>query len=404
MSTVLVAWELGGGLGHLMRLKPVVRGLVRRGHRVVAIVQDVVRARRVFDVPDICLLPAPVAKVPAHMKIKLIRSYGHILHNSGFGDKDTLAVLLASWRSLIDLVEPDLILCDHSPTVLLAARGCAAKRLCLGTGFCCPPAETPFRDLRPEIPIEKGRLDREESQLLQTVNSTLVDMGLSRLDQLSDLYRDIDASVLTTYRELDHYPDRHNAEYWGVWSKGDGLDADWPQGEGKRIFAYLKPFPSFPSLINKLESIGCPTIVYAKGISPSLRQRLSSSKIRFMADQVDLAQVGRSCDFAILGGGHGATASLLLSGKPILQIPRYLEQSMTAQAIVRMHAGLAVSRKDSKGVDLALDRLLSDNSYNDGANCFAKKYASHRGEEALHRFFDLCERLLSPNQEITNRE
>ena len=109
-----------------------------------------------------------------------------------------------------------------------------------------------------------------------------------------------------------------------------------------------------------------------------------------MDEPVDLAEVGGACDLVILNGGHGATASFLLQGKPILQIPRFLEQSMTGQAVARMHAGLATGSKNSDGVDRAFDELLSDESYSAGARRFADKYASHSSEDALHRFFDLC--------------
>ena len=46
MPTVLLAWELGGGLGHFMNLRPLAEGLRRRGHRVVAALRDLSVARR----------------------------------------------------------------------------------------------------------------------------------------------------------------------------------------------------------------------------------------------------------------------------------------------------------------------------------------------------------------------
>ena len=34
MARILLAWELGGGLGHVTRLEPLARELVRQGHDV----------------------------------------------------------------------------------------------------------------------------------------------------------------------------------------------------------------------------------------------------------------------------------------------------------------------------------------------------------------------------------
>jgi hypothetical protein len=48
MGTILVAWELGGGLGHLVRARPVVSRLLAAGHKIVAIVRDLARMELVF--------------------------------------------------------------------------------------------------------------------------------------------------------------------------------------------------------------------------------------------------------------------------------------------------------------------------------------------------------------------
>lgn len=40
MSTILFAWELGAGLGHLMQMRPLVHALLEQGHRVAAASKD----------------------------------------------------------------------------------------------------------------------------------------------------------------------------------------------------------------------------------------------------------------------------------------------------------------------------------------------------------------------------
>ena len=42
LATVLVAWELGGGMGHVARLLPVARELAAQGHRAIFVVKNLV--------------------------------------------------------------------------------------------------------------------------------------------------------------------------------------------------------------------------------------------------------------------------------------------------------------------------------------------------------------------------
>jgi hypothetical protein len=59
MATILLAWELGGGLGNFMNLGPLAEGLSRRGHRVVAVLRDLSAARQFLVDPAVDVLQAP---------------------------------------------------------------------------------------------------------------------------------------------------------------------------------------------------------------------------------------------------------------------------------------------------------------------------------------------------------
>ena len=59
MATVLFAWELGGGLGHMMQMAPLARALVRRGHRVYTALREVAEPESAFAGSDVCYLEAP---------------------------------------------------------------------------------------------------------------------------------------------------------------------------------------------------------------------------------------------------------------------------------------------------------------------------------------------------------
>src|SRR5439155_3039499 len=101
-------------------------------------------------------------------------SFASILSDVGFGDDKALGVLACAWRNLYKLTNPDLIVFDHSPTALLAARGMAARKLVLGVGFCVPRAMFRFPPLRPGPAAPTiDQLRAQEAPLLERANAML---------------------------------------------------------------------------------------------------------------------------------------------------------------------------------------------------------------------------------------
>ncbi|HUT10128.1 MAG TPA: hypothetical protein VMY42_06500 [Thermoguttaceae bacterium] len=374
MATVLVAWELGGGLGHLVPLLPLVRGLCERGHRVFAALKDLPRAGAVFDDAGVSFLQAPLRTGRVRNHIERPRTFAHILHNVGFSDSGELRTLAEAWRHLFDYVQPDLILFDHSPTALLAARTHHARRAVIGIPFACPPDAHPFPDLRPGLG-DPCDLRRDEDLVLDRVNKVLASWHQPQLTRLSQLYHPVDETFLTTFQELDHYPTRKGSQYWGVWPLAGGQPPSWPKGKGKRLFAYLKSFPALPRLLALLNELRCPTLVYSEENDPRLRKRFQSATLRFANQRVDPSLVCAQCDLAILNGGHGTTASMLMAGKPILQLPIYLEQKLNAAATIRLGAGLSARIGRPEEIAVKLMALLCSEKHTEAARRFARRYA-----------------------------
>jgi hypothetical protein len=382
--SILIAWELGGGLGHLVRIFPLVRRFLRRGHQVVLAVRDVARAGRIFAEHEVTCLQAPVKATGRENRVATPRSFAHVLQNNGYGDTDDLRSLAGAWRELIQAVRPDFLFCDHSPTALLAASGVGCRTATIGTGFCCPPDMSPFPDFRPWLPEADDQLRRDEDAVLGRVNRVLDAWSEPPLDRLARLYSRVNEPFLATFRELDHYPMRGATPYWGAWPNGGGEAPVWPEGgRGKRVFAYLKPFPALPALLNLLKRMELSTLVYCDGLSPALRSQYDSPTLRFAPQPVDLGEASRACDFAILNAGHGGTVSMLLAGTPILQVPLNLEQTHTAMATSRLNAGLAIEFNRPARFDEMLERMVSSDEFRDGAKRFATRYADFDPERQL---------------------
>ena len=282
MAKVLLTWELGGGSGHLVNLRPFACGLEAEGHKVFAALRDLGKGPDLLGGNAVSFLQAPYkADVPRNV-IPLARTFADLLHNIGFGDAAELAVRVDAWRVLIDSVAPDLIIFDHSPTALLAARGGKARRVLLGDSFCCPPDCSPFPDLRPWLPPDTAHFQTEEI-VLENVNRVLRSRGQPALGRLGQLYGEMDEVILTTLAEFEHYPNRAHARYRGPWMPEGGELPAWPGGSGKKVFAYLKDFPALPQLFDLLGQAGCRTIVHVDGLTAEFERQHASSGLRFQA-------------------------------------------------------------------------------------------------------------------------
>jgi len=394
VRTVLLVWELGGGVSHLFNLLPLAAQLRRRGHRVCAVVRNLVRAEKVFSRLGVECMQAPLKPKRLANRIDPLRTFAHVLYNTGYGDEEILRNLGNAWHTLFEEVRPDLILFEHSPVALLAARTIPAKKVVVGNGFCCPPDCSPWPDLRPWLPEDSARQEEEENRVLTIANRVLEDWGTSPLDRLSQLYQDVDATVLLTFSEFDHYPMRAAAQYSGIWPPPGGKPPSWPSGDGKRIYAYLQPFPARRTVLSQLRELECPMLVSAAGIDWDEARELSTEKLHFVRSTLNLRQVAKECDLAVLNGNHATTILMHLAGTPVLQLPLYLEQSLNAEATVRLGAGYCARLAEASRISQIADQLLNNRNYTETATRFARKYAQFNPRKPLAAAMDRLDGLL----------
>jgi UDP:flavonoid glycosyltransferase YjiC (YdhE family) len=396
MSRIFIAWELGGGMGHIQRLYPVAKELRARGHEVVFAVRDLYRSEPLLGAEGFPLFQAPMPRVQGGGG--LAASFAQILLRCGYGDAAVLTGLVRAWRELLTLTAPDLVLLDYSPTAMLAARSMGLARARIGDGFDAPPATRPMPSLQPWKPTDPAELLAIEDEVLASVNGMLRSFATEPVGTLADMF-DGDAHFLCTFPELDHFPGRGDVKYWGpVLSADGGKPVTWPDGdEDARIFVYVSArHAEFEPMIRGLGTLGTPFCAYVRDLEPSRIENLETGTLRITREPVDMTQVGRECRLTICHGGHGTMASMLLAGKPVYVAPHHLEQALLGYRVAETGAAL-VSNPAKRGHDYAahITKMLNTPSFFDAAEAIAAAHPGFTETGNVRAIADAAEAILA---------
>ena len=380
-----MTWELGGGYGHLAPLLSLARPLQAQGHTVMLAARDLSAAEAVLGGSSVPYFQAPANFLP-RQGIKL-HSFGQILLQTAFNDADELLARARAWRALYALLEPDILVCDHSPTALLAARGLPIRCVVTGNGFVIPPDVSPLPELREWNAAPPAVLERDEATALDKTNSTLRALAAPPLERLAQLYADT-SKALFTLKELDNYAElRHGVDYWGVPPGPGGAEPHWPEADGKRVFVYGQPFKGLSDVLAGLSEAGYCNLVYVAKLPQEERARLQGPRLQFADSLMDMSALGEQCDCALMTNGHGTTAAMLLAGKPVLLLPQHLEMMLIAKTVEKRGAGLTVATLDPAETLAGVARLLGEAKFTHEARAVAESYRGTLGPDDPHRHF-----------------
>ncbi len=395
MAKILFTWELGGGLGHLLPIRQLCDHL--SNHEIYVAARDLQFTQQVFAGLDVKILVAPSVQHSLHNPISDPQCFSQLLFNCGFGEEDTLHSVVNSWHDYYDLVQPDLVVFDHSPAALLASRDQPFRKVNMGIGFFCPPIQQPLAPFFIDslTDNERDEFIEIESRVLAIANTVLAHAGVSPLQALSDLYRDIDKTLLMTWPEFDHFSHHRNDEYLGVRSAGKAKSPQWPPLPGKRIYAYLRPFDYLESILKSISASNQPTIVYSNAINQALINKYQSDSIYFENEPLDLQQVAEQSDFAITYASHDTCAQLMLAGCPVLMIPLQKEQQILTSHAVKTGACLGALPYQKEHILAAMNQLANDTSYKSAAMALSEKYAAMNDRSSQEKAAEIITTLLN---------
>ena len=397
MSNILLAWELGGGLGHLGPFGPVADRLVARGHAVTVAARDVERACAVFGTRPVQIVQAPVSHKTYHGLADPPLSYSEILMRYGYLDAPQLSGLVRAWRGLLELTRADVLVADHAPSALLAARGLATSRVLFGSPFSVPPAVDPTPAMRSWVEVPRERLASSDAAVLKAINASLPD-DVPALGAVHEIFADA-TRLYTGVPVLDPYGAREAGDYLGLYNGTIASRApSWPGGEGARVFVYLHAdYPQLDHALAALAESGSRCLVYLLGGSPARWQKYQGPRLVFSAEPVDVAAAAADSEACVCHGGAGMINSVLRAGKPLLLVPSQLEQFLVAKRVEKLGCARVV-HPDEEKPDLAgaLAGLLGDPAAARAAREFALRHREPAVDTIVERAAGRIEALARP--------
>jgi UDP:flavonoid glycosyltransferase YjiC (YdhE family) len=295
---------------------------------------------------------------------------------------------------VLDEAQPDLLVTDFAPTAMLASKIARVRQACLGDGYSLPPLTRPLPVLRPWADTPPGEAADTDGRVLAVIEACLLGHGLPGLRFMRDLFRDV-PRFLCTFPELDHYTGRGEAEYFGeilpVWQ---GPVPDWPAGDAERVYVDLDPrHPALEPLIGVLARLGLPSLIQGGGMAEALATRLGRPGVRVTTGG-NLLPVLQACSIVVCQGAEVGIPALL-SGKPLLMLPVFVEQMMTLHRVATQGLGHGISPdSDAAAIEGAVRRLVDDRACRMRAANFARSYEGFDSTEVIEAVADALEDVL----------
>lgn len=350
-KTALFAWELGEGLGHLPILKAVAGAMQREGWKIVFALRDPALTRAGLASLQCTILPAPHWPNPVAVANPSY-TYADILAANGFGSAEQLSSLLDSWDDVFSAAKPDLIVCDHAPSAVLAAFGRIPVAV-VGNGFTVPPADEPSFP-----PYNRaGGETISQADILSVMQQALTARGCAAPRAITEPFRAAFRGVYA-FPELDPYRAIRSDDVYGPMEAMPPLTPLPPQ---RRLFFYsASDYALIDELVAALMEIGPQASVFLRGVPGAKAMVLKSRGVAFFNDAPRLDKILPQMSCVFSHAGSGLTAAAFAAGRPQVLNPRHGEASLTANLLEELGVGVSLPLLERKKLHEAIERVATD--------------------------------------------
>jgi UDP:flavonoid glycosyltransferase YjiC (YdhE family) len=393
MKTVVFAAELGSGLGHVAPLAAIAERLVDRAGqqtiRPIFCVRDPVRGRAALGARVFPMLPSPFAsrveQISSHSA-----SYAEILASVGFARRSELELSVAAWDDLFRVLDPALLVCDHSPTACLAARG-RIPVLVTGNGYTVPPADMAL------FPALKAAMAPPAIQrsIMNVINTILAERGAPALQRLPELVAG-DRRAVFTLPQLDPYGPLRHDRLLGPYQP-DLRPVEPPKERHAFIYAGASA-AHLEMIVQILGSAGVPMSAYLGGVESATSMFLKSRGGQVHDKPPALGEVLAGASMVVSHGGSGLAQAALRVGRPQVIAPIHAESQITAGRVEELGVGLALRKFSRKLMSDALLEVVEVRHFQERASAVATEI-DRMGlpEDSVGEAVRLCAELMEGN-------
>lgn len=377
---ILLAWEYGRNLGHLVRLIQVQRLMQKRGGTCTLVVPDAYVAHPWLLRSQVPVRVAPplrplrASQEEGRRRVGRLYSFADVLFDLGFAEVAALEVAVAGWLELFSAEKPQGVLCDYAPVAQLAARLAGLPTTQLTNGFDAPPPEFPLFDRA----LRGPHLERLNAERVDKVAASVERVGRSHgvTDlRLHDLMRWA-RKMLDGIPETDPYGPRVDAAYVGPFI-AEIQDVYVPQWRAdikrKRIFGYLRGSMA-PHVLGAISSVGASAICVWPDATEDVLCHYKESTVQLTKRPVDLGIALAGADAVINYGSSSVVSCALLAGKPQMMVPTDVEKLILSRRIEQQGAGI-IWRPGMASLPMSIDRLLSDSTLDAAAATIARRHS-----------------------------
>jgi len=345
---------------------------------------DVVRPGLLLRRSGFPVLQAP--KWPG-ARTETAKSYGDMLALLGFDSVPALMLMTSAWQDLFDLVAPDLIVANHSPTAALTARGSIPVAL-IGNGFEMPPTSLPAFP-----PLKSGTEPMaDELKLVETVSEVQRHRG-REIPQTLPAILGADYRAVCVLPELDPYAEQRNEP---ILDPLDPLPRYRPAPNDRSVFAYIGVEHSdLYEIADGLAAADARVTCHVRGDPGTIGASLAKRGVTVLTDPADLTEMLPASDVVVGYASAGISQAALAAGRPQLALPYDLEKEGTASALDRLGVVLTLGvGLTAEQVSAAIDTLLADGRYANHAAVCAQSILTREPADALETIVTECLGLL----------